>query len=129
MSETKQLQIAIPKEELAQFCQRHHIRKLFLFGSVLRDDFTPQSDIDFLVEFEPGKTPGYFKIVSMEMELSELLEGRKIDLRTPNELSVYFRDRVMAEAVVQYDSNWWFNPIAPYAGCSKGGSRFYVWKN
>jgi predicted nucleotidyltransferase len=105
MSETKQLCIEILKGEIARFCQRHHIRKLSLFGSVLRDDFTPQSDIDFLVEFEPGKTPGYFKIVSMEMELSELLEGRKIDLRTPNELSVYFRDRVMAEAVVQYDSN------------------------
>ena len=66
---------------------------------MLRDDFTPESDIDFLVEFEPGKTPGFFKIVSMEMELSELLEGRKIDLRTPNELSIYFRDRVMAEAI------------------------------
>ncbi|MCT7950738.1 nucleotidyltransferase family protein [Ancylothrix sp. C2] len=105
MSKTKQLQIAIPKEEIAQFCRRHYIRKLSLFGSVLRDDFTAESDIDFLVEFEAGKTPGYFKIVSMEMELSELLEGRKIDLRTPNELSVYFRDRVMAEAVVQYDSN------------------------
>lgn len=105
MSETKQLCMEIPKGEIAQFCQRHYIRKLSLFGSVLRDDFTPESEIDFLVEFEPGKTPGYFKIVSMEMELSELLEGRKIDLRTPNELSIYFRDRVMAEAVVQYDSN------------------------
>jgi predicted nucleotidyltransferase len=105
MSETKQLPIAIPKEEIAQFCQRYHIRKLSLFGSVLRDDFTPESDIDFLVEFESGKTPGYFKLVSMEMELSELLEGRKIDLRTPEELSIYFRDRVIAEAVVQYDSN------------------------
>lgn len=105
MSKNIVLPAAIFKEELAQFCQRHHIRKLSLFGSVLRDDFTPESDIDFLVEFEPGKTPGYFKIVSMEMELSELLEGRKIDLRTPNELSVYFLDRVMAEAVVQYDSN------------------------
>jgi len=105
MSNNIVLPAAIFKEELAQFCQRHHIRKLSLFGSVLRDDFTPESDIDFLVEFEPGKTPGYFKIVSMEMELSELLEGRKIDLRTPNELSVYFLDRVMAEAVVQYDSN------------------------
>lgn len=105
MSETIVLPIAIPKEELAQFCQRHHIRKLSLFGSVLRDDFSPQSDLDFLVEFEPGKTPGFFKLVSMEMELSELLEGRKIDLRTPEELSLYFRDRVMAEAVVQYDSN------------------------
>ncbi len=105
MSEIKQLPVAIPKAELEQFCQRYHIRKLSLFGSVLRDDFRTESDIDFLVEFEAGKTPGFFKIVSMEMELSELLEGRKIDLRTPNELSIYFRDRVMAEAVVQYDSN------------------------
>lgn len=105
MSETKKLPIEIPKVEIAQFCQRHHIRKLSLFGSVLRDDFTPESDIDFLVEFEPKKTPSLFKIVSMEMELSELLKGRKIDLRTPNELSIYFRDRVMAEALVQYDSN------------------------
>lgn len=105
MIETKQLSVAIPKEQIADFCQRHYIRKLSLFGSVLRDDFTPESDIDFLVEFEPGKTPGFFNIVSMEMELSELLEGRKIDLRTPNELSIYFRDKVMAEAVVQYESN------------------------
>lgn len=105
MSEPRTLPIPIPKKEIEQFCQRHHIRKLSLFGSGLRDDFTQESDIDFLVEFETGKTPGYFKIVSMEIELSELLEGRKIDLRTPNELSVYFRDRVMAEAVVQYDSN------------------------
>ncbi|NER98320.1 MAG: nucleotidyltransferase family protein [Symploca sp. SIO1B1] len=105
MSETKQFPIEIPSEELVQFCQRHYIRKLSLFGSVLRDDFTPESDIDFLVEFEPGRIPGFFKIVSMEMELAELFEGRKIDLRTPQELSIYFRDRVMAEAVVQYDSN------------------------
>jgi predicted nucleotidyltransferase len=105
MSEIQHLPVAIPKAEIEQFCQRYHICKLSLFGSVLRDDFTAESDIDFLVEFEAGKTPGFFKIVSMEMELSELLEGRKIDLRTPNELSVYFRDRVMAEAVVQYDSN------------------------
>lgn len=105
MSETKQLCIEIPKGEIARFCQRHQIRKLSLFGSVLRNDFTPESDVDFLVEFEPGKTPGFFKMASMERELSEMLEGRKIDLRTPNELSIYFRDRVMAEAVVQYDSN------------------------
>ncbi|HBL10148.1 MAG TPA: nucleotidyltransferase [Cyanobacteria bacterium UBA11162] len=105
MSETKQLPIKIPKEEIEQFCQRHHIRKLSLFGSVLRDDFTPESDIDFLVEFEMGKTPGFFKLARMERELSEMLEGRKIDLRTPEELSIYFRDRVIAEAVVQYDSN------------------------
>ena len=101
---TPTLPIEIPKAQLAQFCQQHHIRRLSLFGSVLRDDFRPESDLDFLVEFEPGKTPGYFKLVSMEMKLSEMLEGRKIDLRTPNELSIYFRDQVEAEAVVQYDS-------------------------
>ncbi|OLT55944.1 nucleotidyltransferase family protein [Moorena bouillonii] len=105
MSESPVLPIKIPKEEIEQFCQRHHIRKLSLFGSVLRDDFTPESDLDFLVEFEPGKTPGLFRLASMEIELSELVEGRKIDLRTPNELSIYFRYRVMAEAMVQYDSN------------------------
>ncbi len=99
------LPIDISKDKIAEFCQQHHVRKLSLFGSVLRDDFRPESDIDFLVEFEPGKTPGYFKLVSMEMELSEMLKGRKIDLRTPNELSIYFRDRVMAEAMVQYDSH------------------------
>lgn len=98
------LPIDISKDRIAEFCQQHHIRKLSLFGSVLRDDFTPESDIDFLVEFEPGRIPGYFKLVSLEMELSKMLEGRKIDLRTPNELSIYFRDKVMAEAVVQYDS-------------------------
>ena len=99
------LPIHIPQAKITEFCQRHHIQKLSLFGSVLRDDFRPDSDVDVLVEFEPGKTPGYFKLVSMEMELSEMLKGRKIDLRTPNELSIYFRDRVMAEAVVQYDSH------------------------
>lgn len=93
------LPIDIPKNKIAEFCRRYHIRKLSLFGSVLRDDFRPESDIDFLVESEPGRTPGYFKLVSMEMELSEMLEGRKIDLRTPNELSIYFRDRVMLEAI------------------------------
>lgn len=98
------LPIDIPKKKIAEFCQRHHIRKLSLFGSVLRDDFRPESDIDFLVEFEPGKTPG-FAIVKMQLELSEMLNGREVDLRTPQELSRYFRDRVMAEAVVQYVQN------------------------
>ncbi|NEP28234.1 nucleotidyltransferase domain-containing protein, partial [Moorena sp. SIO3I6] len=65
MSESPVLPIKIPKEEIEQFCQRHHIRKLSLFGSVLRDDFTPESDVDFLVEFEPGKTPGFFRLASM----------------------------------------------------------------
>ncbi len=101
----KTLPIKIESAKLAQFCQLHHIRKLSLFGSVLRDDFSPDSDIDFLVEFEPGKTPGFLKIARMERELSTMLWGRKIDLRTPEELSIYFRDRVIAEALVQYDSN------------------------
>jgi len=105
MSQTKQLQVKISKEKIRRFCQHHHVQKLSLFGSVLRDDFTPESDIDFLVEFEPGKTPGFFKMARMERELSEMLHGRKIDLRTPYELSIYFRDRVIAEAVVQYDSH------------------------
>jgi uncharacterized protein len=88
-------------ETIAQFCQQNYITKLSLFGSVLRDDFSPESDIDILVEFEPGKTPGW-AIVRMQTELSAIFGGRTVDLRTPQELSRYFRDRVMAEAVVQY---------------------------
>jgi hypothetical protein len=92
--------IPIPKELIDDFCRRHHIRKLALFGSVLRDDFRPDSDVDVLVEFEPGKTPG-LDFFGMEIELSELL-GRKVDLNTSGLLSKYFRDRVIAEAEVQY---------------------------
>ncbi len=95
------LPIHIPQAKIAEFCQRHHIRKLSLFGSVLRDDFRPDSDVDVLVEFELGKTPG-LAIVKMQQELSEMLNGKEVDLRTPQELSRYFRDRVMAEAAVQY---------------------------
>ncbi|HBL10150.1 MAG TPA: nucleotidyltransferase [Cyanobacteria bacterium UBA11162] len=104
MSETKQLPIKIPKEEIEQFCQRHHIRKLSLFGSVLRDDFTPESDIDFLVEFEPEYIPGFIRLAGMEIELSEIV-GRKADLRTAAELSPYFRQEVLDSAVVQYDKD------------------------
>jgi predicted nucleotidyltransferase len=86
--------------QIADFCRRHHIRKLSFFGSVLRDDFTPQSDVDVLVEFEPGKVPG-LAFFRMERELSKIL-GRKVDLNTPNFLSRYFRDEVLAEAQVQY---------------------------
>jgi uncharacterized protein len=93
--------ISIPQAKINDFCHRHHIRKLSLFGSILRDDFRPDSDIDILVEFEPGKTPG-LAIVTMQQELSELFNGRTIDLRTPQELSRYIRDRVLAEARVQY---------------------------
>ena len=95
------MHISVPYNRIAEFCQRHHVRKLSLFGSVLRDDFRPESDIDVLVEFAPGKTPG-FTIVTMQQELSELFNGRAVDLRTPQELSRYIRDRVMAEALVQY---------------------------
>ena len=92
--------IAIPQPKLNDFCRRHHIRKLALFGSVLRDDFRPESDVDVLVEFEPGFTPG-LNFFGMEIELSEIL-GRKVDLNTAGLLSKYFRERVMAEAEVQY---------------------------
>jgi len=92
----------LPAEKIAAFCRRHHIRKLSLFGSVLRDDFRPDSDIDVLVEFEPGHVPGYFGLVGMEMELSEKV-GRKVDLRTAGELSRYFRDTVVSTAAVQYE--------------------------
>ena len=94
--------ITIPKEKIVQFCRRQHIRKLAFFGSVLRDDFRPDSDVDVLVEFEPGHVPGFFRLFDMEEELSVLLGGRKADLRTPQDLSRYFRDEVIAHAEVQY---------------------------
>ena len=94
--------IKIPGEKIAEFCKRNHIRKLSLFGSVLCDDFSSDSDIDFLVEFEPGKVPGLIGLSRMERELSEILGGRKVDLRTPQDLSKYFREEVLAHAEVQY---------------------------
>jgi predicted nucleotidyltransferase len=93
----------IPRERIAEFCRRHHIRKLSLFGSILRDDFRPDSDIDVLVEFEPHARVGLIKLAGIEIELSELL-GRKVDLNTPGFLSRYYRDQVLAEAEVQYDA-------------------------
>jgi predicted nucleotidyltransferase len=92
----------IPKEVVENFCRKHHIRKMSIFGSYLREDFGPESDIDFLVEFDPRHVPSLFDVVGMEIELSELLNGRKVDLRTPQDLSRYFRDEVVAEAEVQY---------------------------
>lgn len=94
------VRIKIPQEKLAEFCRRRHIKKLSLFGSVLRDDFGPDSDVDVLVEFETGHTPG-FAIIDMENELSGMV-GRKVDMRTPNDLSRYFRDRVVRESRVEY---------------------------
>jgi predicted nucleotidyltransferase len=92
--------IAIDRGRLAKFCQRNHIRKLSLFGSILHDDFRADSDVDVLVEFEPGHVPG-LRFFALENELSELL-GRKVDLNTPDFLSPYFRARVLAEAEVHY---------------------------
>jgi predicted nucleotidyltransferase len=94
--------IDIPKERIAEFCRQNHIRRLALFGSVLRDDFGPDSDVDVLVEFEPGTRMG-LRFFGLEIELSEML-GRKVDLNTPGFISDYFRDEVMAEAEVQYDA-------------------------
>ncbi len=94
--------INLPTHKIAEFCKKNHIIKLSLFGSVLRDDLQIDSDIDFLVEFEPGKAPGLISYCRMERELSELLGNRKVDLRTPQELSKYFRDEVLALAEVQY---------------------------
>lgn len=95
-------QIKIDHAKLAEFCQRHHIRKLAFFGSVLRADFRPDSDVDVLVEFESGHAPGLLKLAAMEREFSAILDGRRVDLRTPEDLSRYFRDEVMAGAEVQY---------------------------
>ena len=89
--------IAIPSEEITAFCERHRIRRLSLFGSVLRDDFGPKSDVDMLVEFEPGVRVSLLDMAAMEIELSGLL-GRKVDLRTPEEISRYFRERVIESA-------------------------------
>jgi len=94
-------QIPIDHDKIASFCRRHRIRKLALFGSVLRDDFRPDSDVDTLVEFEPGVAVGFIRLASMELELSEIL-GRKVDLRTPADLSRYFRQEVLQSAEVQY---------------------------
>ena len=98
----RRAKITIPQANIADFCQRHHIRKLALFGSVLRDDFRPDSDIDVLVEFEPGHVPGFIRLAGIELELSELLGGRKVDMNTPMGLSPYFRGEVLAEAEVCY---------------------------
>ena len=95
--------VKIPPEALADFCRHNHIRRLALFGSVLREDFGPDSDVDVLVEFEPRARVGLFELYDMEQELSALLGGRKVDMNTPKSLSKYFRDDVLAQAQVQYD--------------------------
>jgi len=94
--------LAISKNDIADFCHRHSIHKLSLFGSSLRDDFGPNSDVDVLVEFAPNAKVGLFKLYDLEQELSVLLGGRKIDINTPKSLSKHFRDEVIAEAEIVY---------------------------
>jgi predicted nucleotidyltransferase len=94
-------QLSIDHERLTAFCRRHHIRKLAFFGSVLRDDFRPDSDVDVLVEFDPDFAVG-FRIVDIEEELSQLLGGRRIDLVSEKYLNPRLRKRVLSSAEVQY---------------------------
>jgi predicted nucleotidyltransferase len=96
------VKIEVPKEEIAAFCRRHHIRKLAFFGSILRDDFTPENDVDVLVEFEPGTRVGLIGFAGIENELSRLI-GRKVDLNTAGCLSPYFRDEVLRDAEAAYE--------------------------
>jgi predicted nucleotidyltransferase len=97
------LEQKISKDKLVDFCTKNHIKRLSVFGSSIRDELQPDSDIDLLVEFKQGHTPGLFTIIRMEMELSEML-GRKVDLRTPEDLSRYFRDEVVQNAKLQYQA-------------------------
>jgi predicted nucleotidyltransferase len=94
--------VQLPREQIADFCRRNGVRKLSLFGSALTGKLRKDSDIDLLVEFQPGETPSLIDLARMERELSEIVGGRKVDLRTPNELSHYFRDEVLSTASVQY---------------------------
>ncbi len=94
--------MTLDRERLIAFCRRHRIRKLSLFGSVLREDFGPESDIDVLVEFEPEARVGLIGLQRMERELGDLF-GRKVDLNTPGFLSPYFREKVLSEAETLYD--------------------------
>ncbi|MEK9141255.1 MAG: nucleotidyltransferase domain-containing protein [Nitrospirota bacterium] len=94
--------IDISKDKIAEFCRRHHIRKLSLFGSVLRDDYRKDSDVDVLVEFEPSHGPGFIGLMKMERELSLLLGGRTVDLVTEKFLNRRIRNQVLATAEIQY---------------------------
>ena len=94
--------ITLDRDIIKKFCLKNGIKKLSLFGSVLREDFGPESDVDVLVEFVPEARVGFFELFDMEEELSDILGGVKIDIRTPNEISRYFRNKVISEAELQY---------------------------
>lgn len=100
--ETVNRRLNLDERVLARFCEQHHIRRLALFGSQLKGTARPDSDIDLLVEFDPEHLPGLLGIAGMELELSDLLGGRKVDLRTAGDLSRHFRDEVVRTAEVQY---------------------------
>ncbi|MCY3874949.1 MAG: nucleotidyltransferase domain-containing protein [Rhodobacteraceae bacterium] len=95
-------QVSIPKTELAAFCRAHGTRRFAIFGSALRADFGPESDIDVLVEFAPDRIPGLLGVAGMEIELSALFGGRRVELRTSEDPSKYFRQEVLDTAEVQY---------------------------
>ena len=95
--------IKIPREKIVSFCKANRIQKFALFGSVLREDFGPSSDVDVLVEFAPDARVGLIGLAALEIKLSEIL-GRKVELNTPGFLSRYYRDRILSEAEVQYDA-------------------------
>jgi uncharacterized protein len=92
----------MPQERVTEFCQRNYVKKLALFGSAIKGELRPDSDIDILVQFEEGHVPGYFRLCEMENELTDII-GRQVDLRTPEELSKYFRNDVVKSAKVQYE--------------------------
>jgi len=98
-----QARISIPKDRITKFCVQNRVRRLSLFGSVLREDFGPDSDVDILVEFEPGARMGLIRLSGLEIELGKIV-GRKVDLNTPGFLSKYYRDQILTEADVQYDA-------------------------
>ena len=97
----RKTQIKIPKKKIGAFCKKHHIKRLSLFGSALRDDFNPESDVDILVEFDQEHIPGLIRLAGIEIELTEIL-GHKVDMRTAQDLSRYFREEVLTSAEVQY---------------------------
>ena len=95
-------QLNVSRDALADFCRRNRIRRLSFFGSVLRDDFRPESDVDVLAEFQPGELVG-LRIIAIEEELSKLLGGRRIDMLNPKYLNPRLKDRILSSAEVQYD--------------------------
>lgn len=95
-------QIVVSKDALAAFCKDYGIKWIAVYGSALRPDFGPESDVDVLAEFEPNRVPGLIGLAGMELKLSALFSGRKVDLRTPNDLSPYFRQEVIDGAELQY---------------------------